>query len=63
MTIFEIQILFKGNRTYIDDVFTNFQSVKYKLICERFRISQNDCDELEKFYNKQKQGKNECINF
>ena len=31
-------ILYKSNKFYIDDVFANFYSNKYKLICDRFRI-------------------------
>jgi hypothetical protein len=54
MTQIELMLLFKGNKTYCNDVFCNFRSVKYKLICERFKISQSDCDELEKIWQKSK---------
>lgn len=47
-------ILYKSNKHYIDDVFKNFYHVKYKLICERFRISQSDCDEIEQIFIKNK---------
>lgn len=54
MTNFEIQILLKQNKYYITDVFNNYYNLRYKFICERFRITQSDCDELEKIFNNQK---------
>jgi hypothetical protein len=54
MTQIELMLLFKGNKTYCNDVFRNFRSVKYQLICERFKISKTDCDKLEIIWSKSK---------